>query len=159
VTAHAAATNASSPLRESIREALPADAAALTWLQALARNALIGVRGGDTLLAEEPPVNDWVARLGEPGWVFVGCLDDIVFAYIEGVMSSSSVVYVRQVFVHPEARELGLGDGMLATLCEAARAAGVQRVEGAALPGDRDTKNLYERASITARKLIVSAQL
>ena len=32
-------------------------------------------------------------------------------------------------------------------------------VEGTALPGDRDTKNLYERAGITARKIIVSTRL
>jgi len=33
------------------------------------------------------------------------------------------------------------------------------RIEGEALPGDRETKNLYERARITARLIVVSSEL
>jgi len=32
-------------------------------------------------------------------------------------------------------------------------------VEAEALPGDRETKNLYERAGITARNIVVSKRL
>jgi hypothetical protein len=32
-------------------------------------------------------------------------------------------------------------------------------LEGTALPGDRDTKNLYERAGVVARKIVVSKPL
>jgi len=41
----------------------------------------------------------------------------------------------------------------------AGRAAGCAAIEGEALPGDRDVKNLYERAGITARLIVVSKAL
>ena len=57
------------------------------------------------------------------------------------------------------ARELGFGDAMLAAGLAHARARGAVVFEGEALPGDRDTKNLYERAGITARLITVSTRL
>jgi GNAT superfamily N-acetyltransferase len=88
----------------------------------------------------------------------VGTIDGVVVGYlelgIEGPLAS-----VRQVYVDPEARELGLGDELLATALECARAAGCRTLEGVALPGDRETKNLYERAGIKARKIVVSIPL
>jgi ribosomal protein S18 acetylase RimI-like enzyme len=63
------------------------------------------------------------------------------------------------VFVRVEARELGFGDELLAEAVETTRQAGGAVIESFALPGDSDTKNLYERAGVTARKLIVSKRL
>ena len=51
------------------------------------------------------------------------------------------------------------GDELLARAVEATLAAGGDVIEGWALPGDRDTKNLFERGGVTARKLIVSKRL
>ena len=42
---------------------------------------------------------------------------------------------------------------------EEAEAAGARLLEGHALPGDRQTKNLYERAGIKARLITVSTTL
>jgi hypothetical protein len=58
--------------------------------------------------------------------------------------------------VAPEAREVGFGDVLLAEAIGAIRSSGGVCIESFALPGDRDTKNLYERAGVTARKIIVS---
>ena len=66
---------------------------------------------------------------------------------------------VDQVFVTPEARGLGFGDALLAAGLAHARAVGARLFEGEALPGDRETKNLYERAGITARLITVSTRL
>ena len=66
---------------------------------------------------------------------------------------------VRQVYVEPEARELGFGDELLATALDIARARGCTALQATALPGDRLTKNLYERAGITTRKLTVWTRL
>ena len=63
--------------------------------------------------------------------------------------------WCEQVYVTPEARELGFGDGLLEAAIELARAQGAVAIEAEALPGDRETKNLYERAGVTARKLVV----
>ena len=51
----------------------------------------------------------------------------------------------------PEARELGFGDALLERGDRRRPAVGAALLEGQALPGDRETKNLYERAGITAR--------
>ena len=55
-----------------------------------------------------------------------------------------------------------LGDHMLPRAGEAIarlRERGATAVESWALPGDRDTKNLFERAGVTARKLVVSKRI
>jgi len=85
--------------------------------------------------------------------VLVGTIDEVVVAYLELALGTTAVV--EQVYVDPEARELGLGDDMLAMAIAAARQRGCVALEGTALPGDRLTKNLYERAAITTRKLTV----
>ena len=84
--------------------------------------------------------------------------DDVVVGYLV-LDVNGPVGRIDQVFVTPEARELGFGDALLEAATEAARAAGATVLEGEALPGDRETKNLYERAKITARLITVSRRL
>ncbi len=91
-------------------------------------------------------------------WVGVADLDGFVVGYLE-LDVLDSIATVRQVYVEPEARELGFGDGLLDAARHEAVERGCAALEGVALPGDRDTKNLYERAGITARKIIVSTRL
>ena len=141
-------------MHDAVRPLTSDDIAEVTALEAEARTALSDQRGGPEHLAEEPPA-DWPAAIGR---AWVGTLDDVVFGYLEAAYEGSTA-RVRQVFVHPEARELGLGDALLAAALDAARAAGCTVLEGTALPGDRATKNLYERAGIKARKIVVSVPL
>jgi ribosomal protein S18 acetylase RimI-like enzyme len=144
-----------------VRRARGADAPAIADLEAAARAALVGTRGGDALLAEQPAVLDWATTIDDPGrGVWVAVIDDVVLGYLELVLPSpGGTGVVRQVHVHPEARELGFGDDLLAAAIAATIAAGGTTIESFALPGDRDTKNLFERAGVTARKLIVSKRL
>ena len=72
---------------------------------------------------------------------------------------AGDVARVDQVYVTPEAREVGFGDALLAAAADEALGAGASVLEGEALPGDRETKNLYERAGITARLITVSRRL
>lgn len=148
-----------------VRPADASDCEELARLEREARTALIGVRGGDALLLEQPAVGDapaWRESLGERDRaVWVAVIDEIPVGYLEAVLPSTvgGTGYVRQVFVEPGARELGFGDELLAAALDAIVAAGGATVESFALPGDRDTKNLFERAGVTARKLIVSRPL
>lgn len=142
-----------------VRPAQPGDTGVLGVLEREARDGLRDVRGGAALLAEQPPVDDWGARLDDPATaVFVADLDGHVVGYLELAVRDATAE-VRQVYVHPEARELGFGDDLLAAALDAGRAWGCTVIEGTALPGDRDTKNLYERAGITARKITLSRPL
>lgn len=146
-------------MNEVIRRAVIADASQLADLEASARHHLIDQRGGAALLAEQPAIGDWVPAIEDHArWIGVGDLDGFVVGYLE-LAVTGEIAVVRQVYVQPEARELGFGDGLLDAARQEAQRHGCSALEGFALPGDRDTKNLYERAGITARKIIVSTRL
>ncbi len=83
-----------------------------------------------------------------------------LFAF-EGVrlVVDGDVASVAEVFVIAEGRDLGCGDGLLGAAMDAARAQGARRLDALALPGDRATKNLYERAGVVARAIILSTRL
>jgi GNAT superfamily N-acetyltransferase len=61
------------------------------------------------------------------------------------------ILRVAQVWVDPIARENGFGDHLLELAIGRAKENGAIGVQGESLPGDRHTKNLYERAGIVAR--------
>ncbi len=134
-----------------VRPATEHDQHELRLLELEARAALVGQRGGDRWLDEHPLVGDgWGERCATAD-VVVGTIDDVVIGYLVAELGADKIVRIDQVWVTPEARELGFGDEMLATTIASASARGAIAVEGQALPGDRHTKNLYERAGIVAR--------
>lgn len=142
-----------------VRPATDADCDQLRDLEREARAALIDQRGGERWLVEHPAVGDtWSGRVGAVD-VFVGIIDEVVVAYIVAELGDDAIVRIDQVWVTPEARELGFGDELLATAIDAARQRGAVAVEGQALPGDRHTKNLYERAGIVARLITTFRRL
>jgi GNAT superfamily N-acetyltransferase len=147
----------------TVRRATTGDGGPLRVLEAEARAALVDARGGNRWLEEHRLVGDGWADLIATRHVFVAVLDvgdgaplDVGYLVlgVEGPLAR-----VEQVYVTPEARELGFGDALLEAAAAAATAAGARVLEGEALPGDRETKNLYERAGITARLITVSRRL
>jgi GNAT superfamily N-acetyltransferase len=144
-------------VQELVRLLAAPDSADVAELEAAARAAMAERRGGAAHLAEVAPVGHWAALVADQR-VWVATLDDVVVGYLE-LQVHGHTAEVRQVYVHPEARELGFGDELLAAARAAARDAGCTVLEGTALPGDRDTKNLYERAGIVARKIVLSTPL
>ena len=142
-----------------VRVATTVDVDELRALEDEARAAVVDQRGGGRWLDEHPLIGDgWPRRCTESS-VFVGHIDDVVIAYIVADLGDDRIVRIDQVWVTPGARELGFGDELLATAIEAARTRGAVAVEGQALPGDRHTKNLYERAGIVARLITTFRQL
>lgn len=143
----------------NVRPLADAEAGDVARLEVEARAAVAEQRGGAVHLAESPPVGDWSALVARPdraAWVAV--IDEVPVGYLELEIHGGCAV-VRQVYVHPEARQLGFGDSLLAAAIDTARERGCTRLDGTALPGDRETKNLYERAGIKARKIVVSTEL
>lgn len=139
----------------TVRPATDDDLPEVAALESLARTTLEHQRGGERWLATHP------AHAGDPGVdgaVWVATIDDVVVGYVVRRIEGD-LVRVADVFVHPEARELGFGDELLAAVVDDGRARGARLLEGEALPGDRDTKNLYERAAIKARLITVSTEL
>lgn len=137
------------------------DIAQLALLEREGRAALDGQRGGERWLVEHPEIGpDWPDRCNADGTdVVVGHVGPVVVGYLVADLGSDHIVRVDQVWVTPEARENGFGDALLELAIERARGNGATAVEGQALPGDRHTKNLYERAGIVARLITTYKQL
>ena len=74
-------------------------------------------------------------------------------------MRTGAISFIEGVFVHPDAREVGCGDALVDEARNVAKERGGRRLEAIALPGDRETKNLYERAAITAKAITVAVDL
>ena len=145
-------------LDPDIRPATAGDVEQLRTLEREARAALVGRRGGDRWLETHAPRNDrWEDAVGANG-VEVAVIGDIIVGYLVS-RHAEHVAFIEEVYITPEAREVGFGDALVAAAMAAGRAAGCAAIEGEALPGDRDVKNLYERAGITARLIIVSKAL
>lgn len=138
-----------------VREFTAADVVALDELAALARESIREARGGARWI-ETHPLPNW----NDPDVVvLVADLDGVVIGYLVARMGSDQVMEVDEVFVLEQAREVGFGDALVAEILRLARQRGAKRLEAEALPGDRDTKNLWERAGITARLITVSVDL
>lgn len=146
-------------MSERVRPFEQGDAADVGDLDALMRAATAPARGGQAWLLEYPPT-DWAAlgvrSAGHQVWVAE--YEQLVVGFLHLIVSGD-VASVRQVYVRPEARTLGLGDMLLAAAVAHARSQGCTRVDAIALPGDRDTKNLYERAGVVARAIVLSVGL
>lgn len=148
-----------------VRHAQPGDAAALRELESEARARLVTTRGGDRWLATHAEIGAaWPDAIGTGG-VFVATVETepepapVGFLVATVRDEAERIVVVEQVYVHPDARELGFGDALLAAAAEYGRASGATIIEAETLPGDREIKNLYERAGITARLIVVSRRL
>jgi GNAT superfamily N-acetyltransferase len=127
------------------------DVAQLELLEKEARAALDGQRGGERWLIEHLEIGEqWIERC-ETDDVWVAHMDDVLVGYMVALLGADLIIRVDQVWVTPAARELGFGDGLLAAAIAGARERNAVAVEGQSLPGDRHTKNLYERAGIVAR--------
>lgn len=61
---------------------------------------------------------------------------------------------LEQVFVTEQARMLGIGAAMLRVIVDHY---GRERLDALSLPGDRLTKNLYERGGLKARLIVAAA--
>lgn len=146
---------------EAVRPARPGEGVVLAALEYEARHIAAEHRGGPELLAEvaEAGQEVWEQRLGDPGWVvLLATIDDIAVGGLAGHLEADTLEIVG-VWVDEGARELGLGDELLLAALATARTHGASVAEATALPGDRATKNLYERFGMKARKLVVSRRL
>lgn len=120
-----------------------------------------GQRGGEAWLAEHPPLDE----LLKDGMfrVLVAVLGEEIVGYSistdEADHQRGLICRIERVYVDKGAREIGCGDSLLAEEIRRARNRSCDWIEADALPGDRETKNLYERAGITARRITVSKRL
>lgn len=95
-------------------------------------------------------------------FVLVGCIDSVVMGYLVARRSGQSknqTATIEQVFVTRDARNLGVGDALVSATLILAQEQKFSAVDALALPGDRETKNLYERSGLVARLITVTKKL
>jgi ribosomal protein S18 acetylase RimI-like enzyme len=141
-----------------VRPARSSDVEQLRALEREVRAALIGQRGGDRWLETHAVRDEHWADAVTAGDVAVAVIGEVVVGYLVS-RHAGQIAYIDEVYVTPDARRVGFGDALVEAATAAGRTAGCRAIEGEALPGDRETKNLYERAGITARLLVVSKSL
>ena len=141
-----------------VRLARQDDTEQLQALEDEARAGLVGRRGGDRWLETHARRGDLWRDAVASDAVAVAAIENVIVGYLVS-HHAGGVAYIDDVYVTPDARELGFGDALVEAATIRGRSGGCTTIEAEALPGDRDTKNLYERAGITARLIVVSTPL
>ena len=143
----------------SVRIATAADAQCWQELEQQAQGNNAGARGAAALFAEQP-----ISFIGDGagGFTLIVEVDSVVVGFTTVQISKvagSSVATVVRVFVTARARRVGVGDALINAAQQHARQANCVRIDALSLPGDRDTKNLYERNGLTARLIVATSAL
>ncbi len=145
-----------------IREASITDVASVNILEDSAFESLSNFRGLAQFLETSPRIGDGWSEIIEDSKfkLFVGVLGETIHGYLlVEVFAGLHKALIKQVFVDSTARQLGLGALLIERCEQVVRDTGCTVLEGLALPGDRDMKNLFERASMSAQLLIVGKNL
>ena len=115
--------------------------------------------------APEPIDDDLMGALaGEPGrFIVVGLIDATIVGFgamhLETLHDHDVLAVVTDLYVVKEARGVGVGEAMMDLLLDHAGDAGAVGIDALALPGDRATKNFFERFGLTARAILVHRSL
>jgi len=149
---------------ERARPASAADVGRIEELAQVARAELIALRGGATWAAREARDGGYADLLTNPdAVVVVGTIDDVVVGFgtaeRETVRDGSRLGVIRELFVEPEARAVGVGEAMMNLFLETLVTMGCAGVDAFALPGHREAKNFFEETGLTARLLVMHREL
>ncbi|MCJ7724933.1 MAG: GNAT family N-acetyltransferase [Acidimicrobiia bacterium] len=98
----------------------------------------------------------------EDSTVLIGEIDGVPFGFLIGVRQGligqtggHQVGSVRYVFTEADAREVGIGEAIIAAFLEAARADGISLFDAHVTPGHRLTKNFFESKGFSARSIVM----
>ena len=133
----------------TVRAASNEDSARIGALRQSLQAAVSQMRGGDLLWNEKHAQPDMHRSM-----VFVAEISGYVVGYLLAVMRESEVE-IFEVHVDEDARGVGVGDALLSHALRSAQTEGASSVIADALPGDRATKNLFERAGLISQRLIM----
>lgn len=112
----------------------------------------------------EPIEDSLAALIADPETVtLVGELEGVpvgfLVATVEPMLPQArgrSIGAIRLVFVHQPAREVGVGEVMLAAALDDMRARGISTFDAHVLPGHRLVKNFFEAGGFKARSIVMS---
>ncbi len=146
----------------TVRSASENDVIAIVELATEAQTEIAQFRGHEQLL-EVWTLTDqqWATAVtSDKSVVLVAVNSMSIVGYAKGDINvKGTICTVGHVFVDPQARQLGIGAGLVGEIARIAKVKGCQTLDAVALPGDRKMKNLYERIGMPARLLIASKNL
>lgn len=153
---------------EAVREATADDLPRLAELYAALRVELAGYRGRwyDLDAWPEPVDGVFASLVADPdALVLVGTIDDVVIGYLAATVvtplpqaADEPLGRVHDLFVEPEAREVGVGEALLSAAIEWLSDRGIVHADIRVLPGHRAAKNFCEEHGFVARALIMHAR-
>jgi GNAT superfamily N-acetyltransferase len=152
----------------SARAARASDLLAAEELVGAGLRAVQSQRGADLWLIEQLPSAIAAGRLEDllqdpAGRLLVGCVDDVPVGLLavdwRELVDGRRIARIAFVFVHEQARGIGIGEVLVDAALDWARESGCQGIDSWALPGDREVKNLFERSGLTARGIVVHRPL
>jgi len=150
-----------------VRRCVASDADELIRLRQLEIDDLRAERDGDRWWSIDGPpegaidllgrldADDALIALATLEWTPVG----FVAASVRSNRSGELLAVVSDLFVEAEARELGVGEALMAAAIDWARALGCTAIDATVLPGSREAKNFFERAGLKARRIVVHRSL
>ena len=151
-----------SPPLFTVRGASEADVTAIMELAAEARIEIAQFRGHEHLVdASAVTEQQWAITITSSKSIVLVALSSMsIVGYAKGdIDDKGTICTVSHVFVDPQARQLGIGAGLVGEIARVAKDKGCKTLDAVALPGDRKMKNLYERIGMPARLLIASKSL
>ena len=147
---------------EHARRAAGADLPALVALLRAQRTEVGPQRGGDLWVAEhhEPSVEHLDAqRRRDDSLVLCGTYDDVIVgaltARLADVPGVGAIARIDDLYVEPDAREVGVGAALINELRSWALERGCAGIDAVVLPGARATKNFFEAHGLVARAITV----
>ena len=90
---------------------------------------------------------------------FVAGVGDTVLGSATVGEISAQRWHIAHVYVEPAAREVGIGDALMAHVLAELGHMNAQWISAQALPGDRSMKNLFERHGLVAQTITVGKSL
>jgi ribosomal protein S18 acetylase RimI-like enzyme len=153
---------------ESCRPASVEDIPRVVELAESMRAELSVMRGGALWIERDAwptPLEDAYDALltRDDSLLLLGTLDDVVIGFaavvVEQLRSGARLGVITDLYVEPEAREVGVGEVLVDALIDHCSAAGCIGVDATALPGHRAAKNFFEGHRFTARALAMHRRL
>ncbi len=153
---------------ETARRASIADLDDITRLARMGLDELTPMRGGDlwalTLGRREPVSPTLREELTDPDrLVVVGCIDEVIVGYgtvrPHVLADGTTLGVIDDIFTEEGARGVGVGEAMMDLLIAWCEERGCVGIDAVALPGNRATKNFFERYGLTARAILVHRRL